>query len=862
MPRLLSALSLALSAFLPLTLQSKERVLDEGVRQLIQTYCIQCHGPDEDKGDRTFHELAQKKNGQWVVNLADQRKTDLLHDILDQLNLGEMPPKKKNVRQPKVAETKHAIAWLTQTLLDLEKEKGPKETVLRRLNRREYRNTMRDLLGLQDLPFDFTENFPTDENEHGFTNIGDSLNLSDQHLNAYLEAADRYLRMAFRFDEKAPFKSEAIKPKDWGYPNRQENTPWMYRIYKPEAYLDFSAGKKQISDHFDLGTFPHDWYRRTKGIKEPGYYKIILTAEAVRRLTHPYDPKMIPTDLTPPMQLALFVSRGSKGTASDSLKSRKKIGLWDLADHQPKKYEVTIWMDKGDVPFLNWDNGPGPSDYWMRDICKKYHTDIEFRGKQGFHAWHVVGKDLVPGRTVSDVWKGPAVRLHELRINGPLPRTYQSKAQQVFLGGERDVSKINLELAFTRFARRAFRRPVSKPEIEPYLEIEKHARQKLGRNREEAFFLALKAILVSPDFLYLKEEKRNTNRLNSFETANRLSHFLWSSLPDNELFLKAKSNGLDDRVALKQQVERLLKDPRSQAFVNGFAESWLRLDKLGTMPPASLKFREYYRYGLQDAMLEETLRFLDHAIKKNVPLTDFIHSDYGFLNQDLARHYGIKGIEGIHLRKVSFPENSMRGGLLGQGSILTLTANGVDTSPVIRGIWVLESLLGTPPSPPPPDVEPIDPDVRGAKTVKQLLEKHRSVQACADCHAKIDPYGFALEYFDPVGGYRPTYYRSRFWRNSTQSTKFFPSKPIDGSATLTSGEKIHGPRTLKKALLGKRSLLARNITEKMMTYATGRSMSLRDEEEIKQIATLANHSESGFRDLILEIATSKIFTRR
>ncbi|MBT5909033.1 MAG: DUF1592 domain-containing protein, partial [Opitutae bacterium] len=564
----------------------------------------------------------------------------------------------------------------------------------------------------------------------------------------------------------------------------------------------------------------------------------------------------------PPMQLALFVSRGSKGTASDSVKSRTKIGLWDLGDHKPKKYEATVWMDKGDVPFLNWDNGPGPSDYWMRDICKKYHTDIEFRGKQGFHAWHVVGKDLVPGRIVSDVWKGPAVRLHELRINGPLPLTYKSKAQQVFLDGERDLSKANLELAFTHFARRAFRRPVSKPEIEPYLEIEKHAQQKLGRNREEAFFLALKAMLVSPDFIYLKEEKRETNRLNSFEIANRLSYFLWSSLPDNELFLQAKRNRLEDRLALKKQVERLLNDPRSQAFVEGFAESWLRLDKLGTMPPASLKFREYYRYGLQDAMLEETRRFLDHAIKENIPLTDFIHSDYGFLNQDLARHYGIKGIEGIHLRKVSFPKDSIRGGLLGQGSILTLTANGVDTSPVIRGIWVLESLLGTPPAPPPPDVEPIDPDVRGAKTVKQLLEKHRSVQACADCHAKIDPYGFALEYFDPVGGYRPTYYRSRFWRNSTQSTKFFPSKPIDGSATLTSGEKIYGPRTLKKALLGKRSLLARNITEKMMTYATGRSMSLRDEEEIKQIATIANHYESGFRDLILEIATSKIFTRR
>ena len=442
---------------------------DQKVFQFTQNYCVKCHGSEEEKGDRTFHQLSRKLSGKQMIDLGDKDKVNLLHDMLDQLNLGEMPPKKKEVKQPKTEEIKQTISWLTKTLVELEKEKGPKQTVLRRLNRREYRNTMRDLLGLHDLPFDFTEDFPTDENDHGFTNVGNALNLSDQHLNAYLESADRYLRMAFRFDEITTFKSEAIKPKDWGYPSRQEKTPWMYRVYKPNQYLDFAAGKKQISDHFDLGTFPHDWYKRTKGIQTPGYYKISITAEALRRLTHPYDPAMIPTNLKPPMQLSLFVSRGSKGMGSDSIKSRSKIGLWDLADHQPKKFEATVWMDKRDVPFLNWDNGPGPSDYWMRDICKKYHTDIEFRGKEGFHAWHIVGKDLVPGRIVSDVWKGPVVRLHELRINGPLPLTYKSKAQQVFLDGERDLSKIDLEMAFSRFARRAFRRPVSTFDIKPYL---------------------------------------------------------------------------------------------------------------------------------------------------------------------------------------------------------------------------------------------------------------------------------------------------------------------------------------------------------------------------------------------------------
>jgi hypothetical protein len=571
---------------------------------------------------------------------------------------------------------------------------------------------------------------------------------------------------------------------------------------------------------------------------------------------------MIPTNLKPPMQLSLFVSRGSKGMGSDSIKSRSKIGLWDLADHQPKKFEVTVWMDKRDVPFLNWDNGPGPSDYWMRDICKKYHTDIEFRGKEGFHAWHIVGKDLVPGRIVSDVWKGPVVRLHELRINGPLPLTYKSKAQQVFLDGEHDLSKIDLQVVFSRFARRAFRRPVTKSEITPYLEIEQKARQKLGRNREEAFFMALKAILVSPDFLYLKEESSESDHLSSFEIANRLSHFIWSSLPDNELFLQAKENKLTDRSHLQKQVARLLQDPRSESFIHGFAESWLRLDKLGTMPPASLKFREYYRYGLREAMLEETHQFLTHAVRENVPITDFIQSNYTFINQDLARHYKIDGIEGIHFRKVSLPNDSMRGGLLGQASVLTLTANGVDTSPVIRGIWVLESLLGTPPSPPPPDVEPINPDVRGAKTMRELLEKHRSVQACADCHAKIDPYGFPLEYFDPVGGYRPTYYRSRFWKKSIQTTQLFPATPIDGTSILTSGEKVYGPRSLRKALLAKKDLLAINLTEKLMTYGSGREITLRDKNEAREIANSILSENAGFQDLIVKVATSKAFRRK
>ena len=334
--------------FFPIVNLSHAKVLelDSSVFEFTNKYCIQCHGPEKQKGDRSFHQLSERISGKQVIDLSKEEKIHLLQDLLDQLNLGEMPPKEDDVRQPSTEEIKHTITWLTDTLLKLEKEQGPKKTVLRRLNRREYRNTMRDLLGLDDLPFDFTENFPTDEKEHGFVNIGDSLNLSDQHLNAYLDAADKYLRMAFRFVEPAQPKTQNIKPKEWGYPQKQDKTPWMYRVYQPGKFLDFAAGKKQLSDHFDLGTFPHEWYQKNRGIQVSGYYKLSLKAEAVRRLSHPYDSTMIPTNLNPPMQLAFRFKRQERFGVR-LVKSRSKVGLWDLADHQTKKFEVIVWMDQG-----------------------------------------------------------------------------------------------------------------------------------------------------------------------------------------------------------------------------------------------------------------------------------------------------------------------------------------------------------------------------------------------------------------------------------------------------------------------------------------------------------------------------------
>ena len=703
---------------------------DPHVHNFIETYCVQCHGVEKAKGDRAFHELSFLQNGTRMVDLGHAESRNLLHDILDQLNLGEMPPKKKGVKQPPLDDTRKVVAWLTQTLLALEEKEHSGHAVIRRLNRREYRNTLHDLLGLGNLTIDPTLNFPADEMEEGFTNIGEALNLTDAHLDQYLNASGKYLDIAIQFGNPQPLKTLDLGDNSqWGFPLKQARTPWAYRLATPGKYLDIGNGAKDLTAHIYQITYPPRFANRG-GIQTPGYYKLSLRAEAIRRLTHPYDPKMIPADLTQPMQLGLYISEGKEGTTASGVKARTRIGLWELGDNQAKNYSVTVWLEKGAVPFLNWDNGPGPSDWWMRDICKKYHDDIEFRGKQGALAWHIVGKNAVPGRIISDVWKGPLMRIHAFDVTGPLPETYHSKAKTTYLGKGQDLKQ-----ALLQFTRKAFRRPVSEKDVLPFLRIYRESKQKLGLNHQEALKAAFQAVLVSPDFLYLKETGGEEGRLTPHELANRLSYFLWSSMPDDQLFQLADSGKLRQPSILHQQALRMLAGPKSRALVEGFAESWLRLDKLGTMPPDNQKFGSYYHYGLEEAMREETHQFLAYMLQANRPPREFVDSGYLFANQSLAKLYGIEGVTGKHFRKVQLPADSPRGGLLGQASILTLSANGVDTSPVVRGIWVLENLLGTPPPPPPPDVEPLDPDVRGATTLRQRLEKHRSVEACADCHS-------------------------------------------------------------------------------------------------------------------------------
>ncbi len=291
------------------------------------------------------------------------------------------------------------------------------------------------------------------------------------------------------------------------------------------------------------------------------------------------------------------------------------------------------------------------------------------------------------------------------------------------------------------------------------------------------------------------------------------------------------------------QVRRMLADPRSNALIDGFLDSWLTLRDLGSMPPDRAKFEEYYRYDLQSAMSEETRLFMRRLLDENLSVINFLDSDWTYANRPLARMYdaALPRGSGFELVKLT---SGHRGGLLGQASVLTVTANGIDTSPVVRGVWLLENILGTPPSPPPPDVPPLDPDARGAKSIREQLEKHRSNSACYDCHRKIDPLGFALENFDAIGNWRDTY---------SGKTK------IDAAGELPSGQKFDGVEDFKKVLLERREQFVTALTTKCLSYATGRRTTPADRPQVERIVAQLSQRGDGLRDLIELIATSDAF---
>ena len=423
------------------------------------------------------------------------------------------------------------------------------------------------------------------------------------------------------------------------------------------------------------------------------------------------------------------------------------------------------------------------------------------------------------------------------------------------------TSAADAERLLRRFLRAAYRRPVREAEAERYLAIV-NSRLKVGPFAE-AMIAGYTAVLCSPGFLYLEEKPGS---LSSWALASRLSYFLTNTAPDATLRSLAAKGALTSAGVLKTQVNRLLDSPRSRDFTDAFLDYWLDLRKLNDTTPDVVLYPDYY---LDDLLTEsaqfETQMFFHRILTKNLPARNIVASDWTLLNSHLARHYGLPEVEGVHMREVKLPHSSVRGGLLTQASVLKLTANGTTTSPVLRGAWILERILGETPSPPPPGTPAVEPDTRGAVTIRQQLDKHRSVKSCATCHVRIDPPGFALESFDVLGGYRDRYRSTQdgeevkgIGKNGHEFT-FRQGAKVDASGTTADGGSFSDIIAFRKLLLRDERQIARSLASQFVTYATGSPVSFADRKELDRIVDSTAAHGYRVRDLIHEVVRSPLF---
>lgn len=483
------------------------------------------------------------------------------------------------------------------------------------------------------------------------------------------------------------------------------------------------------------------------------------------------------------------------------------------------------------------------------DRARERGDNIQFSFMDGAPSWKVN----------ADAYEGPGVVIAEVEVEGPLEAWPPPSRTRLLGDVDPDRGTIgDLHAIMKRVAPRAFRRPVEEVEIEPYLHLAKEAREE-GKPFVTALRRGLKGLLCAPEFLFLEEGRRLTEHA----LASRLSYLFWSSLPDAELTTLADSGSL--RGNLRAQVERMLLDGKSQRFVKSFTGQWLRLRDIDFTVPDRRLYPEYDQL-LRESMLAETHSFFREVLEKDLTVQTFIDADFVMVNQPLAEFYGLAGVNGLETRRVALPKDSVRGGLLTQASVLKVSADGTRTSPVLRGVWILKHLFGTPAPPPPPSVVAVEPDIRGATTIREQLEKHRSDHSCNRCHRKIDPPGFALESFDVIGAQRD-WYRTRKgkWVNqrihawSRQGVLYRRGPDVDSSGAMPDGRTFGDIREYKRLLLEDGSAMARSLTRLLLTYGTGRPMGFSDRAEIEQIVDDLKSKDHGFRSLIHAVTQSKIF---
>jgi mono/diheme cytochrome c family protein len=717
--------------------------------------CAMCHNPELASGGLNLAGFTR------LDSVAAQRGA--WEKVTHKIRTGEMPP--RGVPRLPEADVEALLAVVEKEFdrLDRAAKPDPGRVTARRLNRTEYANTIRDLLGIR---FDAKRDFPTDDSGYGFDNIGDVLTISPVLMEKYMDAAEMISRRAIGAD---PLPQKPLE-------------------------VEYHAKDKMI--------------RRPDASTIEASHRIEWDGEYVIRIGLPGERSAD----APPVQLG-------------------------------------FWMDGELLHEMEVETKPSGLVYFnpYSDAEMRLHLPAgDHRFRAGFIADSFV--DSLPEKDIYSRDKNKF--LESITFIGPFESDVEPPSRKKILTCDPNSGRACLESIISGLARRAYRRPVTKEEVASLVRfVDLGVAESLSV--EQGIQLSIQAMLVSPHFLFrIEHNPEPTNpeavhRVSGVELASRLSYFLWSSMPDEELLDLAESDRLRDPAVLDGQVQRMLADERSSALAASFAGQWLETRNLDSVSPDPEKFPAWGP-ELRDAMKEETRLFFEEVLRKNLPLSTFLDADFTFLNGLLAKHYGIEGVKGGEFRRVPLT-TGQRGGVLGQASVLTVTSYPTRTSPVIRGKYVLENILGAPPPNPPPDVPALNEAAVGTTaSLRKQMEQHRSNPVCASCHQRMDALGFGLENYDAIGRWRTT------------DGKF----PVDSSGALPNGKSFTTPAEMRKILLADEPEFARTMTEKMLTYALGRGLESYDKRTVNGITRKLEASGYRFQGIIQEVVRSLPFQMR
>ncbi len=842
----------------------------------LKKHCLRCHGPEKQDGE--FRVDRQLKN-----EFLDPAANAKWGEVVNVLNSHEMPPESES--QPKSDEVARVVDWITGQMGRAEAVRRDGQIVLRRLNRDEYRNTIRDLVGIE---FDVS-NFPLEALAGGFDNNGRALTISPLHTELYLEAARRILDRALVEGDQPPSIKWRFEPEV----GDGDHSRVKYDGQNPIVH----GAKNRVEDGFKV--MHHDsWDRHLNArdfkMNHEGDYVIRIRAggktprrsEVVESAR-----KFLERRLNEQMEKNPKGEKWHREALVNDLKHFESDRIYDYGPPRLKLIRELGGQPKVIGEFDVPASAEKPDVYEVRTRMTKESAGITIE-----YAYPIPGVLENFWMQAHDDFARPEAWVDWFELEGPLYDSWPPASHRLVLGDTLKLSQDEREAArevLIQFMKRAYRRPVAAAEVDEKLKLFDAVRQD-APSFVQAIKTPLIAVLVSPYFLYLAEPTvpaprvsgkalaageiatrqptdpklsaptatgssrgavmATLQRLTDHELATRLSFFLWSSMPDDELFRLADSDKLRDKTTLAAQVDRLLADPKSAAFLDSFAEQWLGLREVGANPPAMDLYPQYDRH-LEVSMVEESKAFFREILRDDVSAMNFVGSDFVVINERLARFYGIPDVRGDHFRRVEVPPGVHRGGVMTQASVLTITSNGTRTSPVKRGTWVMKNLLGTDPGLPVANAGEIAPKVPGIDkaTVRQRLEIHRTLAQCARCHNKIDPLGFALENFNAAGEWRDREgfgYKGRVGRDDPL---------IDASSRLPDGTEIVGVDGLREALLQKEDLFLSCLAGKLFTYALGRELGVADQAQIKAAVASMKQNKYTLRSLIQFIAASETF---